>query len=66
VRFKRGNQVQRTTGNMHDTSNIDSHLKGMIDKVTQAGSWAVWMGVFSRGWMDMYVDSRWNDVSQCL
>ena len=54
-----------TTGNMHDNSNIDSHLKGMIDKVTQAGSRAVWMGVFSRGWMDIYVDSRWNVVSQC-
>jgi hypothetical protein len=40
---------------MHDNSNVDSHLKGMIDKVTQAGSWAMWMGVFSRGWMDMLI-----------
>jgi hypothetical protein len=42
-------------GSMHDSSNIDSHLKGLIDKVTQAGSWAVWMGVFSRGWMEMLI-----------
>jgi hypothetical protein len=44
-----------TTGNMHDNSNIDSHLKRPIDKVMQAGSWAVRMGVFSRGWMDMLI-----------
>ena len=44
-----------TTGNMHDNSSINSHLKGLIDKVTQAGSWAVWMGVFSRGWREMLI-----------
>jgi hypothetical protein len=44
-----------TNGNMHGDSNIDSHLKELIDKVTQAGSWAVWMGVFSRGWMDILI-----------
>ena len=41
---------------MHDNSSINSHLKGLIDKVTQAGSWAVWMGVFSR--MDGNGDCR--------
>jgi hypothetical protein len=40
---------------MHGKSNIDSHLKVLIDKVTQAAWVAVWMGVFSRGWMDMLI-----------
>jgi hypothetical protein len=33
-----------------------SHLKGLIEKVAQAGSWAVWMGVLYR--VDGNVDSR--------
>ena len=44
-----------TDGNIHGCSNIDNRLKGLIENVTQAGSWAVWMGVFSRGWMEMLI-----------
>jgi hypothetical protein len=46
-----------TDGNIHDmhNNNVDCHLKGLIEKVAQAGSWAVWMGVFSRGWMEMLI-----------
>jgi hypothetical protein len=36
-------------------NSVDSHLKGLIEKVAQAGSWAVWMGVYSRGWMEMLI-----------
>ena len=44
-----------TSDGIHDNQNIDTHLKELIDNVTSAGSWAVWMGVFSRGWMEMLV-----------
>jgi hypothetical protein len=37
-------------------NSVDSHLKGLIEKVAQAGSWAVWMGVYSRGWMEMLIE----------
>ena len=36
-------------------NSVDSHLKGLIEKVAQAGSWAVWMGVYSRGRMEMLI-----------
>jgi hypothetical protein len=28
-------------------NSVDSHSKGLIEKVAQAGSWAVWMGVYT-------------------
>ena len=42
-------------GNICVDNSVDSHLKGLIEKVAQAGSWAVWMGVYSRGWMEMLI-----------
>jgi hypothetical protein len=36
-----------TDGSIRGGNNIDNHLKGLIENATQAGSWAVWMGVFS-------------------
>jgi hypothetical protein len=33
--------------------NMDSTLKDLLEGVAQAGSWALWMGVFTRGWMDL-------------
>jgi hypothetical protein len=33
--------------------NMDSTLKELLEGVAQAGSWALWMGVFTRGWMDL-------------
>jgi hypothetical protein len=44
-----------TDGNIHGDNSVDSHLKGLIEKVAQPGSWAVWMGVYSRGWMEMLI-----------
>ena len=32
---------------------MDSTLKELLEGVAQAGSWALWMGVFTRGWMDL-------------
>jgi hypothetical protein len=38
-----------TDGNIHDDDNsVDSHLKGLIEKVVQAGSWAVLMEVYTQ------------------
>jgi hypothetical protein len=38
--------------------NMDSTPKGLLDGVAQAGLWALWMGVFTRGWMDLLFCSR--------
>jgi hypothetical protein len=36
--------------------NMGSTLKELLEGVAQmAGSWALWMGVFTRGWMDLLV-----------
>jgi hypothetical protein len=35
---------------------MDSALKKLLEGVAQAGSWALlWMGVFTRGWMELLV-----------
>jgi hypothetical protein len=34
---------------------MDSTLKELLEGVAHAGSWALWMGVFTRGWMDLLV-----------
>jgi hypothetical protein len=51
-----------TDGNTHDDNSVDSHLKGLIEKVAQAASWAVWMGVYSKR-VCGNVDSREDVVS---
>jgi hypothetical protein len=48
---------------MHGDSNTDSHLKGLIDEVTQAGFWAMWMGAGVLKRMVWNADSKWNDAS---
>jgi hypothetical protein len=40
---------------LHGNNSADSHLKRLIEKVAQARSWAVWMGVYSTGWMEMLI-----------
>jgi hypothetical protein len=46
--LKRVNTTGITNGNMHGeiVILIAIYLKGLIDKLTQTGSWAVWMGVW--------------------
>jgi len=34
---------------------MDSTLRELLIGVAQAGSWAVWMGVFTKGWMELLV-----------
>jgi hypothetical protein len=34
----------------------DDELRQLMTGVAEAGSWAVWMGVFSRSWMKLLVD----------
>jgi hypothetical protein len=45
------NTIPHTTG----IDNMDSTLKELLEGVAQAGSWALWMGAFTRGWMDLLV-----------
>jgi hypothetical protein len=44
-----------TDTNIHGDNSVDSHLNRLIEKVAQAGSWAVWIGVYSRGRMEMLI-----------
>jgi hypothetical protein len=47
--------VPGTTGFLGDCLNEDDELQQLIEGVASAGSWAVWMGVFSRSWMKLLV-----------
>jgi hypothetical protein len=44
-----------TTGLLGDCLSEDDELRQLIEGVASAGSWAVWMGVFSRSWMKLFV-----------
>jgi hypothetical protein len=44
-----------TTGFPGDCLSEDDELRQLIEGVASAGSWAVWMGVFSRSWMELLV-----------
>jgi hypothetical protein len=33
----------------------DDELRQLMEGVADAGSWAVWMGVFSKSWMELLV-----------
>jgi hypothetical protein len=44
-----------TTGFLGDCLSEDDELRQLIEGVASAGSWAVWMGVFSRSWMRLLV-----------
>jgi hypothetical protein len=33
----------------------DDELRQLMEGVAEAGSWAVWMGVFSKSWMKLLV-----------
>jgi hypothetical protein len=38
-----------------DCLSEDDELRQLIEGVASAGSWAVWMGVFSRSWMKLLI-----------
>jgi hypothetical protein len=42
-------------GFLGDCLSEDDELRQLIEGVASAGSWAVWMGVFSRSWMKLLV-----------
>jgi hypothetical protein len=44
-----------TTGFLGDCLSEEDELRQLIERVASAGSWAVWMGVFSRSWMKLLV-----------
>jgi hypothetical protein len=44
-----------TTGFLGDCLSEDDELRQLIEGVASAGSWAVWMGVFSRSWVELLV-----------
>jgi hypothetical protein len=44
-----------TTGPFGTCLNEDDELRQLMDGVEEAGSWAVWMGVFSKSWMKLLV-----------
>jgi hypothetical protein len=41
------------TGLLGDCLSEDDELRELIEEVASAGSWVVWMGVFSRSWMQL-------------
>jgi hypothetical protein len=44
----------RPTGFLGDClSEDDDELRQLIEGVASAGSWAVWMAIFSRSWMGL-------------
>jgi hypothetical protein len=43
------------TGFLGDCLSEDEELRQLIEGVASAGSWAVWMGAFSRSWMKLLV-----------
>jgi hypothetical protein len=53
--FERGNLERKTPYMIPGIDNMDSTLKELLEGVAQAGSWALCMGVFTRGWMDLLV-----------
>jgi hypothetical protein len=51
-----------------DDRSTSSTLKELLEGVAQAGSWALWMGVFMRGWLDLLVacsSSRGHEILSC-
>ena len=34
-----------------DGCELSGELRGLLEGVAKAGSWAVWMGIFDKGWM---------------
>jgi hypothetical protein len=46
---------ERTTGPIGTCLSEDDELRQLLEGVTEAGSWAVWMGVFSKSWMKLLV-----------
>jgi hypothetical protein len=44
-----------TTGPIGTCLSEDEELRKLLEGVTEAGSWAVWMGVFSKSWMKLLV-----------
>jgi hypothetical protein len=44
-----------TTGFLGDCLSEDDELWQLIEGVVSVGSWAVWMGIFSRSWMKLLV-----------
>jgi hypothetical protein len=56
-----------TTGFLGDCLSEDDELRQLIEGVASAGSWAVWMGVFSRSWMELLVaGGHTNERAQSL
>ena len=41
------------TGFLGNCLSEDDELRQLIEEVANAGSWVVWMGIFSRSWMEM-------------
>ena len=44
-----------TTGPLGTCLSEDDELRQLMEGVAEAGSWAVWMGVFSKSWMKLLV-----------
>jgi hypothetical protein len=44
-----------TTGPLGTCLSEDEELQQPMEGVAEAGSWAVWMGVFSKSWMELLV-----------
>jgi hypothetical protein len=44
-----------TTGPLGTCLSEDDELRQLIEGVAEAGSWAVWMGVFSKSWMELLI-----------
>jgi hypothetical protein len=44
-----------TTGPLGTCLSEDDELRQPMEGVAEAGSWAVWMGVFSKSWMELLV-----------
>jgi hypothetical protein len=42
-----------TTGPLGTCLSEDNELRQLMEGVAEAGSWAVWMGVFSKSWMKL-------------
>jgi hypothetical protein len=55
-----------TTGLLGDCLSEDDELQQLIEGVASAGSWAVWMGVFSRSWMKMLVAGGLTYKRACI
>jgi hypothetical protein len=70
LRVDVGNAVRRLwkvdadglTGPLGTCLSEDDELRQLMEGVAEAGSWAVWMGVFSKSWMKLLVAGKISAV----